>query len=175
MSHTCSPCRAESWSSGHLVSVKELAEGWGLGWKSHLHYPCHCEKSLLSLQGVQKCVFHPVCYSYHSCGPAKSKASSVAQRRDELLDWSVCRTQLEQAGWRGSSAHSSAAECTHALTHTRAHTHKSLWLICCPRGWPSGANNPSYPNMIHHNKDIFNTMTNSHPHFDTEVHKQLTN
>lgn len=126
ISRTCSPCRAQSCSSGHLVLVKELAKGWGLGWESHSHYPCHCEKCLLSLRGFQKCVFRPVCYSYHSCGPAKSKASSGAERRDEQLDWSVCRAQLEQAGWRGSSAHSSADAHTHIHTHAHAHTQVSL-------------------------------------------------
>lgn len=158
ISRTCSPCRAQSCSSGHLVLVKELAKGWGLGWESHSHYPCHCEKCLLSLRGFQKCVFRPVCYSYHSCGPAKSKASSGAERRDEQLDWSVCRAQLEQAGWRGSSAHSSADAHTHTYTRTRSHTSLSGSSAVHEAG-PVGQNDPSYPNMIHHNKDIFNTMT----------------
>lgn len=122
--------------------LKALATGGDLRWESHSHYPCHSEKSLLSVRGFEKCVSRPVPYSYHSCGPAKSKASSGANRRGKLLDWSMCRPQLEQAAWWGSSAHSSA-ERTHTYTQVSSAAH---------RAGPVGQNDPSYPNMSHHIK-----------------------
>lgn len=97
-SQTCS--LGTAWSqSEHLVLVKDLEVGWGLGWKSYSHYPSQYEKSLLSVRGVQTCVSSPVFYSYQWCGQGiiRSEQEERAAGLGSVPCWSRLTASLHTA------------------------------------------------------------------------------
>lgn len=105
-------------------------EGWA-GKATHITLPTPRNLGFLSEAARGVYVFQCVIHITHG-GPAISKASSGAEKRDELLEWSVQGSSRVEHIEREQ-------ELEGILCLLTAHTCLSARLICCPCNWPSGA------------------------------------